>query len=64
MTIKYAMINSDKVVRVVNISGTAFTDEQGDKHNVEKVQYIWKKGVPVENPKYVKLHYLKEKNNP
>ena len=53
------MINSDRIVRITNISGTAYTDEYGDKHNEEKVQYIWEKGVPVKNPKYVKLHLLK-----
>jgi hypothetical protein len=55
---KYVMINSNKVVRIVNISGTAYTDEHNNKYNEEKVQYIWNKGVPVKNPKYVGLHLL------
>ena len=59
--IKYVMINSNKVVRITNISGTTFTDEHGDKHNVEKVQYIWEKGKPIVNPKYIALHLLEEK---
>ena len=58
--IKYAMINSDEVVRITNISGTAYTDDHGEKHNEEKVQYIWENRVPKENPKYVSIHYLEE----
>ena len=57
---KYVMINSDEVVRITNISGTTFTDESGDKHNVEKVKYIWEKRIPKDNPKYVSLHLLEE----
>ena len=60
---KYVMINSNKVVRIVNISGTAYTDEHNNKYNEEKVQYIWKKRIPIKNPKYVGLHLLEEGEN-
>ena len=58
--IKYAMINSDRIVRITNISGSTYTEENGDKHNVDKIQYVWKKGKPKLKKNYVPIHYLRE----
>ena len=46
------MINSNEVVRITNISGTAYMADNCVKHNEEDVQYIWDKRIPIENPKY------------
>jgi len=57
---KYVMINSDEVVVINNISGSTYTDIDGNKYNEEKVQYIWHKGKAIYNPKYMGIHYLEE----
>ena len=51
-----------KIVEIVNISGTALTDVNGDKYNIEKVKYVWKDRIPRENPEYIYKHLLEEKN--
>jgi len=62
MQLIYAMINSDKVVKIINASGgrTTYIDEYGEKYNEKNIRYIWKKGVPIENPKYVMKKKLYE----
>ena len=60
LVVKYVMINSDEIVMIKNISGSTFTDVDGNKYNEEKVQYMWEKRIPILNPKYVPVHYLEE----
>jgi len=57
---KYVMINSNEVVVINNISGSTYTDIHDNKYNEEKVKYIWDKGIPIYNPKYVAVHLLEE----
>lgn len=66
MTPLYVMINEAgrfRIVKIINISGSALTDIKGNKYNIEKVMYIWKDGKPYYNKMYVPIHFLREVNN-
>ena len=63
---KYVMIEDNrelKIVRIVNVSGSTWTDSNDNKYNEEKVKYIWEKRLPMNNPKYVNVHLLEIKGN-
>ena len=49
-----------EIVRIVNVSGSTWTDSNGYKYNEEKVKYIWEKRFPMNNPKYVNVHLLED----
>lgn len=51
-----------KIVKIVNVSETCVTDINNNKYNIEKVKYVWERGVPIENPEYIGIHLLKEEN--
>jgi len=51
-----------KIVPIINISGTCLTDINNNKYNIEKVKYVWQKRTPIENPDYVGIHLIEEKN--
>jgi hypothetical protein len=51
-----------RIVEIVNVSGDTLTDTSNNKYNIEKAKYIWKKGVPMDNPEYIHTHLLEEEN--
>jgi len=60
---KYVMIENNRelsIIEIINISSDTLTDKNNNKYNIEKAKYIWEKGKPMDNPKYVAVHYLEE----
>jgi hypothetical protein len=51
-----------EIVEIVNVSDDTLTDRDNNKYNIEKAKYIWEKGVPMDNPKYIQRHLLEEEN--
>jgi hypothetical protein len=51
-----------EIVKIINVSGDTLTDTSNNKYNIEKAKYIWKKGVPMDNPEYIQRHLLEEEN--
>lgn len=60
----YVMVNEAgrfRITKIINVSGSTLTSDKGNKYNIEKVKYIWKRGTPIYNEQYVGKHLLKDK---